>query len=123
MALLGSSLHAATPIEKLRVMRKLKTIIIPQIKVRDASIADAFDIIARLGREADKTEKDPVKKGVNIILRVNAKALKRKISFDVRQVTMLQVLDIVTNLAELDYRIEKGYVMVVPKKPPKSKTP
>ena len=47
------TVHAATPVEKLRVIRKLKSITIPEIILRDATIHDAFKFIIDAGQKAD----------------------------------------------------------------------
>jgi len=118
---LSTSLHAATPVEKLRVTRKLKSIVVPEVTLRDATIHDAFQFIVNAGREADKKEIDPLKKGVNMVLKLDPETSNRTISFQVRYVSLLQLLDIIVGIADLKYRIEKGYVIILPRNAPGGK--
>jgi general secretion pathway protein D len=55
-----------------RLQKKLETIIIPKLEFREATIREAIDFLKQKSVTLDVTETDPTKKGVNIVLRLDA---------------------------------------------------
>src|SRR5207302_822665 len=57
-----------------RITEKLNTIIVPKIEFRDATVREAIDFLKQKSRELDTTEKDPTRRGVNIVLQLETPA-------------------------------------------------
>lgn len=126
------------------ILKKMERIIIPEIEFRQANIHDVVDFLNKASVEADKSEPDPSKKGINIILNLNpaggatatAAAPARaggdlfggdqaaaaggggpqvaEITFTARYISMLSAMKIITSVAGLRYRVDGNIVMIVP---------
>lgn len=126
------------------IMKKMERIVIPEIEFRQANIHDVVDFLNKSSAEADKSEQDPAKKGINIILNLNpaggatvsAPAAGGKdpfggeaeggaagaggggqsyeITFTARYITLLSAMKIITQVAGLRYRVDGNIVMIVP---------
>lgn len=53
------------------IKEKLDHIIIPQLNFRDATVADAIEFLRKKSVDLDTTETDPLRKGVNIVLKLD----------------------------------------------------
>ena len=111
------------------ISQKLKDIEFPEIKFREASLAD---VVQYLSSESQKL--DPKGEGVNIVLGPGvasgvdeaapapeggaapapAGGNTRKITLALRKVPMIEALKYITSLANLKYRIESSAVLIVP---------
>jgi hypothetical protein len=97
-----------------RVSRRLKSIVIPEASFRQADIRDVVQFLALAARD-----NDPEHKGVNIVLNLGAKAENPPlVTFDVRGLSLHEILKIVTQVAGLKCRIEGSVAMVVPANAP-----
>ena len=54
------------------IQNKLNSIIIPRVEFKDATVREAIDFLKSKSRELDVRESDPAKKGVNIVLQLEA---------------------------------------------------
>jgi general secretion pathway protein D len=126
-----------------RIMQKLERIEIPEIEFRLANINDVVEFLRQESVQHDKMETDPARKGVNIILNLQAGGGVQAapagaatvdpfadaagartatagggdvppITFSARFITLLEALKIVTSVANLKWRIEGRAVMIVP---------
>jgi len=113
----GTAAPAPTPIgptpEKILVA-KMEAITIREIAFREANIHDVVEYLVSTAREGDSTETDPQKKGVNIILKLREDSAAKNITFTAKYVTLMEAIKIVTEVANLRYRIEKNVVIIVP---------
>lgn len=117
------------------IMKKLNTIIIPEINFRDAVITDVIKFLSDESRRLD-----PDKVGVNIVLRLGGESAPaaahapagaeapapetapapteatgvRRISLALRNIPMIDALNYVTSAAGLKYRVESSAVLVAP---------
>jgi len=109
-----------------KVEQKLRTLVIPDVNLRQATIQEAVDFLVTTSRELD-----PEKQGINIILnlgpgaanaaaRANPPAGETQITFNAHDVSEQNALKIVTQLAGLKYRIKGNVVMVFPADAPDS---
>jgi len=129
-----------TPAADNNILKKMERIIIPEIEFRQANIHDVVDFLNKASVEADKSENDPSRKGINIILNLNpaggasATAAPAKgdalfpdagtgggggptvpeITFTARYISMLSAMKIITSVAGLRYRVDGNIVMIVP---------
>ncbi|MBN1558554.1 MAG: hypothetical protein JW951_10470 [Lentisphaerae bacterium] len=131
-----------------RILDKMGRIVIPELDFRQANIHDVIDFLQEASVEFDKESEEGEQRGVNIILNLRserrgeaglgagpadpfAAALEadtgtgggagtdvQSITFSARHISLLEALDIVTNVADLKYRIEGSVVMVVPSDAP-----
>ena len=56
------------------IQNKLNTIIIPKVEFKDATVREAIDFLKQKSRELDVREPDPARRGVNIVLQLDAPA-------------------------------------------------
>jgi general secretion pathway protein D len=126
------------------ILEKMERIIIPELDFRQANIHDVIDFLQDASVEFDTTERpEGAQPGVNIILNLRGKQAAaapagpadpfaaalapadgggagdiQHITFSARYISLLEALDIVTEVADLKYRIEGSVVMVVPSDAP-----
>jgi hypothetical protein len=93
---------------------KLAKIIIPSVQFREASVDEAIEMLRSNSRDYDTMEKDPARKGVNFILKHDATTSTAKVTLDLKEVPMAEVLKYLTQLAGMAYRIEPFAVVVMP---------
>lgn len=90
----------------------LSRIVVPEIRFDSARVEDVVTMLVRTSRE-----QDPRGIGVNMILvtsstdHADAPPLPT-ITLELREVTLLQVLDLVTERAGLRYRVDRNIVMI-----------
>ena len=126
--------------DRIVILDKMKAIMIPEIEFRQANINDVIDFLQQASRMYDK-EKDPNKKGVNIILNIGDNSASStddladsddifgetvsegdslsgggvpSITFSARHISLLEALKIVTKVSNLKYRVEDSVVMILP---------
>jgi general secretion pathway protein D len=120
-----------------RILKKMDGITIPEIDFRQANIQNVIEFLQDQSIEWDRSGDDP--RGVNLILNLGAveaapvaaqpadewgfapapepsaaPAGTQLITFRAREISLLQALKIVTDVANLKYRIEGNVVMVLP---------
>jgi general secretion pathway protein D len=95
---------------------KLDSIKIPRIDFTDSSIREALDFIKKRARDLDESEKDPGKKGVNIVLKLppDADASAYPITLALDDVPLRAALEYVSQAANLKIKVESFAVVVVP---------
>jgi len=95
---------------------KLDAIKIPRIDFTDSSIREALDFIKKRARDLDDSEKDPGKKGVNIVLKLppDADASAYPITLALDDVPLRAALEYVSQAANLKIKVEPFAVVVVP---------
>ncbi|HWB61376.1 MAG TPA: Amuc_1098 family type IV pilus outer membrane protein, partial [Chthoniobacteraceae bacterium] len=124
------------------IKEKLDHIIIPQLNLRDATITDAINFLHQKSIDLDTTETDPLRKGVNIVLKLDvtpgnsavgapppegavaapeaavggaaAASAEPRITLNLSNIPLSAALDFTTKLAGLKYKIEPYAVKIVP---------
>lgn len=121
---------------RVKILRKMEKIKIPEISFRQAYIHDVIDFLQEASVEFDEPTEDDSKLGVNIILNLGAKGEQTDaepaspfgdldsgesvpddvplITFSARYISLLEALKIVTRVANLKYTIQGSVVMVLP---------
>ena len=99
---------------------KLDEIVIPKIDFREATIREALDNIKQRAATLDTVEKDPTKKGINIILKLAPAAPENdsKITLTLTDVPLRAAIDYVAQAANLKLKVEPYAVVVVLKSEP-----
>jgi len=114
------------------IRQKLGRTKVPEVNFRQAHIRDVVHFLSRASRDHD-----PKKVGVNMIWSGDAADLKKRrplgeqgkadgadesgvplITFRARHISVLEALNLVTQIAGLKYRIDGNVIMVVPKNAP-----
>jgi len=95
-------------------VEKMKTIRFPTVTFAGASIDEAVEFLRMKSRDLDESERDPARKGVNIILKAGETPSTAAITLDLKDVPMEEALRYVTELAGMKYKIEPHAVLVVP---------
>jgi len=93
---------------------KMQSIIFPSVQFQGASVDEAIEFLRIKSRDYDTVEKDPTKRGVNLILRQGAAPPTAKIDLDLKDVPMAEALRYITELAGMKYRTEPFAVVVSP---------
>ena len=92
--------------------KKLQAIMLPTVELSGAKI----DLVVQLLQMRSK-ELDPAKTGVHLVLKLNGKPADQipLISFNARQISLLETIRTVTQLAGLSYRLDGNIVFIEPK--------
>lgn len=100
---------------------KIKQMLVPSVDFQDVSIEEALDTLRLWSREFDTTELDPTKKGFNFVMRVgdvgsdvHNNIMSKRISLQLKNVPMSEVLDYVTKATHTQWRIEDYAIVVTP---------
>ncbi|MBN1673988.1 MAG: hypothetical protein JXR37_23260 [Kiritimatiellae bacterium] len=99
--------------------KKMERIIVPTVEFRQANVVDVVKFMAEMSVQLDP-EPDPARKGVNFILNLGsggkdgAQVDVPQVTLRLRRISLLKLLDYITRVANLKYRIDKHVVMIVP---------
>ncbi len=126
------------------IKEKLDHIIIPQLRFSEATVADAIEYLRKRSVDLDTTETDPLRKGVNIVLKLDAtpglgaavaapaeavpggvgavpipavgtsSPADTRITLALSNIPLSEALRYITSLAGLKYKIEPYAVKIVP---------
>ncbi|MCE9518953.1 MAG: tetratricopeptide repeat protein [Verrucomicrobia bacterium] len=96
------------------LIEKMNRITFPLIQFTGNSVEEVVEFLRIKSKELDTMERDPARKGVNIILRQGAAPSTAAITLELRDVPMVEVLRYVTELAGMKYKVEPYAVLVVP---------
>jgi general secretion pathway protein D len=95
-------------------VEKMKAIRFPNVTFAGASIEEAVEFLRMKSRDLDESERDPARKGVNIILKAGETPSTAAITLDLKDVPMEEALRYVTELAGMKFKVEPHAVLVVP---------
>ena len=90
--------------------QKLQKLIIPRIEIQEANIVDVLNFL----RETSASMDTEGKTGVNFILAANVTAVP-PLSLRLRNVSLLDTLKYITDIANLSYRIDNNAVIIMPR--------
>ncbi len=93
---------------------KMQRITFPNVQFQGASIEEAIEFLRIKSKDLDTIERDPAKRGVNLILKPGIAPSTATISLDLHDVPMVEALRYITELAGMKYKIEPFAVLVVP---------
>ena len=111
------------------IKNKLNHIIIPKLDFKETPVREAIDLLRKKSVEFDTTERDPARKGINIIMEIEpfrgqilplsdrdaASLADTKITVSLANVPLSEALRAVTNAAGLlRYKVEPYAVVIVP---------
>lgn len=124
---------------RMRILEKMEKIILPEVDFRQANINEVIKFLHEMSVQFDPSDDPAERKGVNIILNLGPTAGAAPapaagaalpgtleglgavvgaevplVTFSARYISLLEALKIVTQVANLKYRIEGNVVMVVP---------
>jgi len=123
VALAALALTAASPVaeDTNAVARKLGQVKVREVDFQQANIHDVVEFIKDRSAGSSNGTKDDENRGVNVILRPDAVKDDGNgplITFQARDISLLETLKIVTELAGLKCRIQGNVVIIVPKDAP-----
>ncbi|MFV0338884.1 MAG: Amuc_1098 family type IV pilus outer membrane protein [Chthoniobacterales bacterium] len=101
------------------ITRKLDDIIIPNLEFNDASVREAIDFIKLRAAQLDNSEPDPLRKGINIVLKLDpdaeaAGSVSRIENLQLSDVPLRVALEYVAAAAGLKLKVEPYAVAIVP---------
>jgi general secretion pathway protein D len=100
------------------ISRKLQEIRIPQLTLQDESVREAIEKLQKKSRALDNDEKDPSRKGVNIVLKLDPSQDSgdsgTKINLSLNDLPLGEALKYVASAANLKVKIEPYAVAIVP---------
>lgn len=99
------------------VEAKLKTIVIPKVQFKDTALKDVLNFLRQKSVELDRAEKDPAKRGVNLVLRPGGKpdVIDTPITLNLTNVPLGDAFRYTADLGGLDYRVNGPSVVIQPK--------
>ena len=120
---------------------KMRNIEIPSINFRQANINDVIDFLQQASRDYDDPQLPPEKRGVNLILKLNAPAAAAAeslpsddpfaqagetasaggvppVTFKATSMNLYEVLQVITDISGLKFRIRGNIVMIMPQDMP-----
>ena len=102
---------AAPAADGMDLEKKLESIMLPKIELFNAQIGIVVQYL-----QQRSIELDPAKKGVNIVLKLGAKPADQVplITFNAREISLLEALKAVTQLTGLGYRLDGNMVFIEP---------
>jgi general secretion pathway protein D len=108
-----SNIQSGNPIpitrsNQFHINQKLRSIIIPSLEFRDASIEDAVAFL-----NAKSKELDPEKQGINFILRPDVPETAKTFTLNLRNVPLEQALRYISQLAGVKYKVEEFAILIV----------
>lgn len=89
--------------------KKLQTIVLPKVELKQVSFPEALEIIRKQSRLHDP-EEDPKKKGVNFIVKGSVKA-NRPITLTLTNVSLSEALRYLCSLSGWKMKVEKNSVV------------
>jgi general secretion pathway protein D len=93
---------------------KMSRIIFPTVQFAGASIEEAVEFLRIKSKDYDNIERDPTKRGVNLIIKPGTAPATATISLDLKDVPMSEALRYITELGGMKYKVEPYAVVVVP---------
>jgi general secretion pathway protein D len=84
------------------------------VQFAGASIEEAVEFLRIKSKDYDTIERDPAKKGVNLIIKPGTAPSTATISLDLKDVPMSEALRYITDLGGMKYKVEPYAVVVVP---------
>lgn len=93
---------------------KMSKIIFPTVQFAGASVEEAVEFLRIKSKDYDNFERDPAKKGVNLIIKPGSAPSTATISLDLKDVPMSEALRYITELGGMKYKVEPFAVVVVP---------
>ena len=92
---------------------RLKRIVIPQLEFKKVTVSEALDFLAMVALEYDKTKSQPY---AMLRIGVPESILKTSLSFEAKNISLLDALNTVTSTAGLRYSISGRIIRVTPTK-------
>jgi beta-lactamase regulating signal transducer with metallopeptidase domain len=92
---------------------KINRLILPRIQFRQATIHEAVEFLRQKSVALDTATADPAEKGVNIVLAASEKTAETKITLDLVNIPLSEVLKFVAQLSELRLVLEKHAVVLL----------
>jgi general secretion pathway protein D len=92
----------------------MDNIVFPTVSFQGATIDEAIEFLRLKSRDLDTMEKNPERRGVNIIVRAGDQPVTNQITLDLKEVPMSEALRYITELAGMKYKIDSFAVIVVP---------
>jgi hypothetical protein len=93
---------------------KMQKIIFPEVKFNGASVEEAIEFLRIKSKDYDQVERDPAKKGVNLVVKPGAAPSSATVSLDLKDIPLSEALRYVTELGGMKYKVEPYAVVVVP---------
>lgn len=94
--------------------QKMEKIIFPQVQFKGATVEEAVEFLRIKSRDYDTVERNPAKKGVNLLMKPGMAPTTSLINLDLKDVSMSEALKKITELGRVKYKIEEFAVVVVP---------
>jgi general secretion pathway protein D len=93
---------------------KMRTIILPQVQLLDATLEEVVQFLAMQSKNYDTQEPDPSRKGVNIVLGGDATLAAKRISLNLTEVPLAYVLETAASMAGTQVRAEDYLIVIGP---------
>jgi general secretion pathway protein D len=101
---------------KFGINEKLKSIVLPELNFRGASIIDAANFLSSKSRELDKKDK----KGIQIIVQEDAKRNAKEVNLSLKNIPLGEALRYVCRVSDVKFKVEEFAIVVIPLSAPET---
>ncbi len=101
---------------KFGINEKLKSIILPDLNFKGASIIDAANFLSSKSRELDKKDK----KGIQIIVQEDAKRSAKSVDLSLKNIPLGEALRYVCRVSSVKFKVEEFAIVVIPLSAPET---
>jgi general secretion pathway protein D len=91
---------------------KLKSIVFPSVRFQNATLEEAIEFIRIKSRDLDTATTDPAHKGVNIIIQASAQGKTARITLDLKDVPMSELLRYITELSQTKFQVAPFAILI-----------
>lgn len=93
---------------------KMQRVMLPSVNFQGATVEEAIEFLRMKSKDLDSVERDPSRKGVNMIVKSGTAPSTAHITLDLKDVPLIEALRYVTELAGMKYKIEPYAVVIQP---------
>ena len=101
---------------KFGINEKLKTIVVPDLNFKGASIIDAANFLSSKSKELDKKDK----KGIQIIVQEDAKRSAKLVDLSLRNIPLGEALRYVCRVSSVKFKVEEFAIVIIPLSAPET---
>lgn len=106
-SMFGTPVESAQATARDQIAQKLRTLVVPKVQFTDATLDEVMDYLRLTSRNID-----PTGRGVDFIINLEAEARNRKLSLNLNNLPLEELVRYVTQNAGATYRIEPNAVVI-----------
>ena len=95
-----------------KLLEKLKTIKIPSVQFFESPLPEVVTVLQRLSKQFDLTEKDPAKKGINMVVLNPGDEPPPKVTITLNEMTLAQMITFITEMVGWTFDARNDAVII-----------